>query len=354
MIYLDHAATSPVLPEVLDAMLPWLGVPANPASVHLAGRQAAAAVERARAHVAALVGGRPEGVVFTSGATEANHAWFHAARARGTRRVAVAGIEHPCVLAAAARCEEVVSIPVGRDGVVRLEGLPAVDGISLMAANHETGAIQPVGSLVGRVAWVHVDASAAAGKLALDLGWADAVTLSAHKLGGPIGVGALVLRDGSELPALLTGGAQERGRRAGTVNTPAVVGFGEAARLALAELDARTARWLRLREAVVKAIGAAGGRVTVDAGLPNLVHGVFAGIPGELLVQALDLRGLCVSAGAACASGSVDDSPVLQAMGEPHAGSGLRISFGAGTTHAEVDVFCRALPEVAAVARRSL
>ncbi|MCB9678527.1 MAG: aminotransferase class V-fold PLP-dependent enzyme [Alphaproteobacteria bacterium] len=355
MIYLDHNATSPLLPEVRDAMEPWLGVPANPSSVHAAGRAAARAVEAAAAEVAALVGGRAQGVVFTSGATEANHAWFHAMRAEGrARTVAVGAFEHPCVLAAARRCEAVIDVPMGPDGRARLEGVPATDGTSLMAVNHETGVVQPLAALRERSGWRHVDATAGAGRLALDLGWAEAVVLSAHKLGGPMGVGALVVQGADPFPPLLEGGSQQRGRRAGTVPTPLVVGFGAAAHLARVELDARRATWATQRERLVRAVRGAGGEVVGEGAVPSVVDAVFAGLPAETLVQALDLRGICASAGAACASGSIETSPVLLAMGHAHADGGLRVSLGPCTTDAEVDAFCEAIGPVVEALRSVL
>lgn len=356
MIYLDHHATSPLLPEVRAAMEPWWGVPANPASAHRAGQRAAMAVDRAREEVARLVGGVPEGVVFTSGATEANHAWFHAARAAGASRVAVSAVEHPCVHAATAGFPDVVPIPVDACGTAVLDGLPGdLDGVSLMAVNHETGAIQPVDALRTRSGWLHVDASAAAGRVPLDLGHADAVVLSAHKLGGPVGIGALVLRHGGPLAPLLGGGSQERGRRAGTVNVAGAVGFAHAARLALDELDARRARWTTQKERLVRALTSVGARRPAEAGRlgcsPSVVLAVFDGIPADVLVMALDLRGICVSAGAACASGSAEPSPVLRAMGDPSPRSGLRVSLGPRTTDAEVDAFVAALPAVVSALR---
>ncbi|MEZ4319121.1 MAG: aminotransferase class V-fold PLP-dependent enzyme [Myxococcota bacterium] len=343
MIHLDHNATSPVLSEVLEAMAPWWGVPANPSSVHGFGRAAARAVSDAAVEVSALVGGRPEGVVFTSGATEANHAWFHAVRAGS---IAVGSYEHPCVVAAARRSGTIVPVPMGSDGVAVLEGVPATDGTSLMAVNHETGVVQPLEALRKRSGWRHVDATAAAGRVPLDLGWAEAVVMSAHKLGGPMGVGALVLRDAEPIPALLEGGGQQRGRRAGTLPTPLIVGFAAAARLAREELEARRARWAGQRARLVRAVEALGGEVQGRDVVPSVLNVVFAGLPAETLVQALDLRGVAVSAGSACASGSVEPSPVLQAMGHPEPDGGLRISLGPRTSDAEVDTFLGAIEPV--------
>lgn len=356
LVYLDHNATSPLLPEVLEAMRPWLGVPANPSSAHRAGQRAAVAVEQAREHVAALVGGAPAGVVFTSGATEANHTFL---RGAGAATIACSGIEHPSVIAAVrASGARRVELPVDGLGRVRCVADEA-DVVSLMAANHETGVLQDLDAaraLAGRLgARVHVDATQAAGRAPLELAWADGVVLSSHKLGGPGGVGALVLRDGDPFPPLLGGGSQERGRRAGTVHTAGVVGFGEACRLARLELEARRARWARQSARLRAGLRALGGRLVGDPErlLPNTTCVVFQGIPGESLVQALDLRGICVSSGAACASGSLEPSPVLLAMGDPEPGGGLRVSLGPRTTDDEVDALLAALPQVLELARIS-
>jgi len=380
MIYLDHAATSPLRPQAREAMEPWWGVPANPASVHRAGQRAAAAVERAREQVAALVGGRPEGVVFTSGATEANHLFIHGV----ARQVVQAGdarrrwirspIEHPCVLAATERLVEqgwrVDELPVQPQGACRVPELAAdTVGLSLMAVNHETGVLQPVeralqaAHAVGAV--LHVDATQAVGKIALDLGAVDGVVFSSHKLGGPPGIGALILRDGEPFPPLLSGGAQERGRRAGTVPTALAVGFGaacEAARIDQGEALEHRRSLMRDLEVLAARLGGqvvGGGPAGPEVMHEGLVESVdssrrvpdhaliaFPGLRAESLVQALDLHGVCVSAGAACASGSTEASPVLRAMAHPHPGSAIRVSLGWSTTPHDVQALLEALPGV--------
>jgi len=366
VIYLDHNATSPLLPEVRAAMEPWLGAPANPASVHRFGQAAAAAVDRARIDVAALIGGEPDGVVFTSGATEANHAGVRGAARLRPGRVAITAIEHPCVHAASDATGLLVDrLPVGPDGVVRLDALPPdVTVVAVMAANHETGVIQPIEGALALAreagAWLHVDATQAAGRIALRLGSADSVALSSHKLGGPGGVGALVLRGGDAFPALMGGGSQERGRRAGTVHTAGVVGFAAGCRLAAAEQAERAARWERQSARLRDALFALGARPPGPPGtrpaatVPNTVCVVFPGLPGESLVQALDLRGFAVSSGAACASGSLDPSPVLRAMGDPEPSNGLRVSLGPRTPDTDVDALIAALPNVLATLRAAL
>ena len=353
MIYLDHNATSPLLPEVLAAMEPWFGVPANPASAHRAGQRAAAAVERARDAVAALVGGASAGVVFTSGATEANHAALHGAhRQSALGPIALDPTAHPSLQAAAkATGRPVVPLPVDREGRLDLAATPEDAAlIAVGLANHETGVLADVEALRAHAerlgAWLHLDATQAAGRTPLALDGVDSVALSGHKLGGPGGVGALVLQGGAAFPALLAGGGQERGRRAGTVHTAAVVGLGRACTLARAELEERRARWDRLRPTVERALEQAGARIAGSAAprVPNTVCGVFDDLLGESLVLALDQRGLCVSAGAACASGSLRASPVLTAMGLDNPEGGLRVSLGPRSTRDAVEAFVEALP----------
>jgi cysteine desulfurase len=244
----------------------------------------------------------------------------------------------------------VVELGVDRDGVVRLD-LPEdpVDVIALQAVNHETGVPQPVARASDearrRGVLLHVDATQAAGKMQLELGDPDAVVLSAHKIGGPVGVGAVSLTHGTGFPALITGGAQERGRRAGTVNVAGVVGFGEACRVAKATLTERVARWDELARRLRAAVPTFGGRV-IGHPIPSTTCVVFEGVLGELVVQALDLDGVSVSSGAACASGSTLASPVLSAMGEPEPRGGVRVSFGAETGPTDVDALLHHLPRV--------
>ncbi len=327
MIYLDHNATSPLRPAALEAMIPWLGAAANPFSAHALGRAAAAAVDRARGQVAALAGWHREGVYFTSGATEANTT----ALSRGRWRVSA--VEHPSVLVWGDGV-----VPVDDRGRVVLDGLvdalEGYTGLSVMLANNETGVVEPIAELaaLARRAGVllHVDASQAPGRIPLRVD-ADFVTLSAHKFGGPQGVGALLVRPGRAPEPLLRGGPQERGRRAGTPNVAGIVGMGAAAACVFDAM--RPARRDRLEAGLV----ALGGRVA-GAGadrLPNTTCVAFNGIEAADLVMALDLEGVAVSAGSACASGSPEPSHVLRAMG--FVGSAVRFSLGPDTTDAEVD-----------------
>lgn len=354
MIYLDHAASSPLRPEVLEVMRPWLGAPGNPASVHRAGQRAHAALERARDDVAALVGGPPSGVVFTSGATEANHLFLTGiVRKTGRAALAFAAIEHPCVHAAARAARATVhTLAVGADGRVVEQPLPdGLAAVSLMAANHETGVLQPLAwaraatSAAGIA--LHVDAAHAAGRVQLDLGEVNGVTLSAHKLGGPVGIGALVLRDRGPFPAVFDG-PQERGRRGGTSNVAGAVGFAEAARLARVELRERAATHRVWTDRLAATVVSLGGRVVGGERVASTLCVVFPGVPGEAVVQALDVEGICVSSGAACASGAVEASPVLRAMGDPEPAGGVRFSLGWSTTAADLETLHHVLPAVLA------
>lgn len=339
-VYLDHNATTPMRPQAIEVMVEVMRVVGNASSVHGFGRRARVRVDRARTQVAALVGARAADVVFTSGGTEANNL---ALRGCGRARVLVSAIEHDSVLSAIEQAER---IPVGANGVVdlaALERLLAASGepaiVAVMLANNETGVIQPVAE-VARIARKHgalvsCDAVQAAGKIAVDITalGVDYLSLSAHKLGGPQGVGALVLREGASLDAVQTGGGQERGRRGGTENVAGLVGFGVAAEIARRELDA-FARLAVLRNRVET--GLDGARVLgADAPrLPNTLNVVMPGVPAQTQIMALDLAGIAISAGSACSSGKVKFSPVLHAMGvdEKDAGSALRISFGWNST----------------------
>lgn len=351
-VYLDYNATAPLKPAVIDAMTAALAECGNASSVHRFGRLARRAVDAARDEVAALVGVEARQVVFTSGGTEANNLAIAAAGAG--RRILVSAVEHDSVRQAAPEAE---IIPVDARGEIDLSALQAMLErdtrpalVCVMLANNETGATQPV-ALVTHLAHahgalVHCDAVQAVGKMEIDaarLG-VDTLSLSAHKLGGPQGIGALVIGDAVELHPLLKGGGQERGWRAGTENMPAIRGFGVAARLGREELGAiqalgalRDAMEERLRrvtpDIVVMAPGA--GR------LPNTSCVALPGVPAETQVMALDLAGIAVSAGSACSSGKVRPSHVLRAMGaSPElAGSAIRVSLGWRTAPEDIEHF---------------
>jgi cysteine desulfurase len=344
--YLDHNATAPIRPEAASALAETLEIGGNPSSVHAPGRAARRAVEDARAAVAALVGVRPAAVVFTASGTEANN---QALRATGCDRAMVSAIEHDSVLKA--RGDALVA-PVDPNGVIDLAALDALLArsgrltlVSVMLANNETGAIQPVAEVAAlahrRGALVHCDAVQAAGRIAVDMDalGVDYLTLSGHKIGGAPGAGALIARDGAPLEALIRGGGQERGMRAGTENAPAIAAFGAAARLAReprAELGAmRDGMEARLRAACPEAVV-----FSRDvARLPNTTQIAMPGVPSETQVIALDLDGVAVSAGSACSSGRVEPNRVLLAMGvAPElAACALRISLGWSTTAGDID-----------------
>ena len=349
--YLDWNATAPLRPEAAAAMTAALGHCGNPSSVHRWGRAARATVERARIAVAALVGPPAEAVIFVSGGTEANHLAILGA---GRQRVLVSAVEHGSVLQAAATAEQ---IPVDRDGVVRLDLLDLMLGkeptpalVSVMFANNETGVIQPVAEIAAlahaRGALFHCDAVQAAGKIPLDSSaiGADLVTLSAHKIGGPPGVGALLARGGLDLTPLLRGGGQERGRRAGTENLSGIVGFAAAAAAAAAEIAVYD-RVRASRDALEAEIVAVAPEAVVLGNaaprLPNTTAIAMPGTAAETQIIALDLDGVMVSAGAACSSGKVGPSHVLKAMGlaPDIAATTIRVSLGWATTERDVSRF---------------
>jgi cysteine desulfurase len=349
--YLDWNATAPPRPEAVAAVAAALAQGGNPSSVHRRGRAARQLIERAREAVASLVGAAPDGVVFTSGGTEANHLALLGA---GRARLLVSDVEHGSVLHVVPDAERV---PVDRNGrvdpasldaMLRADPRPAL--VSVMLANNETGVIQKASEIAAVAhahgAPFHCDAVQAIGKIPVDaaaLG-ADLVSLSAHKIGGPLGIGALIVTGDAEPIPLLRGGGQERGRRAGTENLPGILGFAAAAEAALAGLgDYDRVRSLRddLEAAALnvvpeaKIVGAAVPR------LPNTTALALPGIASETQIIALDLDGVMVSAGAACSSGKVGPSHVLQAMGLPPAIAGctIRISMGWTTTGADIDHF---------------
>lgn len=364
--YLDWNASAPLRPEAREALVEALERFGNPSSPHAEGRDARNLLEASREEVAAFVGCEPGEVVFTSGGTEANNlAVASLAAGAGVRGVAAARIEHPSVL----RPLEALGrggwnlhwLPVDRDGRVAPGGVGGELGFGvLQAANHETGALQPLGLLsetwgARGVPW-HCDAAQAWGRVDLSvtaLGCATA-TLSGHKLGAPKGVGALFVRGGTVVEPLLRGGPQERGRRAGTENLAGVAGLAAACRAAAADRQA-DARWTAgLRDRLVDGARRLlpglwlNGPEDPAHRLPNTVNLSFPGLPGEVLVQALDLAGVAVSAGAACASGAHGPSEVLAAMGLPswRTEAAIRVSLGPRSSSDDVDRFLAALGQV--------
>lgn len=375
-VYLDHNATTPLDPRVREAMLPWLGERhGNPSSIHRFGQAARNAVEEARDKVAALLGGRPPEIVFTASGTEANNAvMFDVARRAGLRgHLVISAFEHPSIREAAARLEkdglEVTRVSPGTDGVVPAEAVvaalrPDTLLVCLMLANNELGTIQPVAEVAAaareRGVPVLCDAVQAVGKIRVDsheLG-VDYLVLGAHKLHGPLGAAALWVRKGVEISGYLVGGGQERRRRAGTENVPALVGLGEAAAVIMAEGADRTARLAALRDrfeaGLRRAVPDAIVHCTGSPRLPNTSHVAIPGVEGEALLIRLDLAGFAVSTGSACSSGTVEPSKTLLAIGlsRDEALSSLRVSFGITNTLGEVDLFLDVLAREVAELRR--
>ena len=370
-IYLDHNATAPLDPRVLEAMQPWLtGVHGNPSSVHRYGRAAHAALETARAQVAALVGAQPAQVIFTGGGTEAdNLALKGVCSGAPGGRLLVGSMEHSAVLGPAealARAGWTVEYTrATADGRYDIDALKEslqrgpVRLVSTMLANNETGAIQDVAAIAtlthGAGALLHCDAVQAAGRLPVDFAGlgVDLMTLSAHKLNGPRGLGALIFNRRVAVSPLVDGGGQEQGLRGGTENLAGIVGFGRAAELARAEYPQRAAAARALRDRLEAGIAALPGLTLFAAAaerLPNTLQFGIAGLDGEWLVMELDKRGIAVSSGSACHSGSGEPSHVLIAMGldATTAKGALRVSFGAGNTVADVDALCAALKDIVA------
>jgi cysteine desulfurase len=364
--YLDHASTSPARPEVVEAMVAWLAgeASADPGRVHTPGRMARAAIEQARSQVAALLNAKPRQVVFTSGATEAaNAAVWGATRQHPGRPVVCAAVEHSCVREASWRLAPVLEVPVdgqGRVVVAAVEELlarqPPPALVHCQLANHEVGTLQPAAEVAAlcreRGVLCHVDAAAAVGHVALDVAdlGADLVSVSAHKMGGPKGVGALVIRPGLRLEPLIVGGSQERARRAGLENTPAIVGFGVAAHV-LSRPGALEAEARRAADQTSQVLALArsmdGASVLGDpvGRLPHIVCLGLEGVVAEGVLLGLDQRGVYAHSGSACSSESLEPSPVLAAMGQA-ADQSLRISVGWSTTEADIAALTAALPEV--------
>jgi cysteine desulfurase len=359
-VYLDHHATTPLDPRVLDAMLPYFTERfGNPHSTqHAYGWRAEQAVEQARAQVAALIGALPEEVVFTSGATEANNLAIRgiAARAGDRRHFVTCATEHPCVVATCRALRrdgfEVLELPVRADGLLDLDRLRAALRqdtalVSIMTANHEIGVLQPVAAIAQicheRGTLLHTDAAQAAGRIPLDvraLG-IDLLSLSAHKLYGPKGIGALYLRRGLRIAPLFAGGGQERGLRPGTLPTPLCVGFGQACALARQEMPAEAARVRALRDRMYEGLRQALPDVRLNGAaeprLPNNLNLCLPGADAEDLLAGLP--DLALATGAACASATQEPSPVLRALGlsdEEIQGS-IRIGLGRTSTAAEVE-----------------
>ena len=381
-VYLDFNATTPVEPEVLDAMLPYFSKEfGNAASIHTPGQRSRGAVETAREQVAALIGARPQEIVFTSGGTESdNHAIFGvvaqpilAVRASETaKHIITTAIEHEAVLNACQALEKegarVTYLPTDREGLIDLDDLRrAINAetvlITIMHANNELGTVQSLAE-VGRIAkeadvYFHTDAVQSAGKIPVDVNamGLDLLSISGHKLYAPKGVGALYVRGGTRLRQFLYGGHHQRGFRPGTENVAGIVGLGKAAEIARKSLAEDSQGVSALRDRLQQGLLGNVPQSRVNAGAaprtPNTTNLVFPGIEGEALLIALDLKGLACSTGAACSSGAVEPSHVLTAIGLPpeEARASLRFSLGRHTTNADIDFALNVVPAAVAQLR---
>ncbi len=376
-VYLDHAATTPVDPRVLQAMLPFFTERAgNASSVHGFGQDARGAVDQARAQVAGAIGARPAEIVFTSGATESDNLAVMgvvlAAEGRG-RHIVTTAVEHHAVLEVChfleARGCAVTYLPVDARGIVDPDDVrralrPDTVLVSVMAANNEIGTLQPVTEigLLTRERSIpfHTDATQLVGAAPVDVDdlHVDLLSMSAHKRYGPKGVGALYVRTGTPLAPVQRGGSHERGRRGGTENVPGIVGLGAALRIALEEMEGERTRLTALRDRLMReALGLPGAHLNGDPvqRLPNNVNLSFDDTDSQSLVMGLDLHGVASSSGSACTSGSMEPSHVLVALGLPpaRAAAAVRLTLGRGTTDAEITYALGALRDVVARLRRA-
>jgi cysteine desulfurase len=377
-VYLDNAASTPIRPEVLEAMLPFLKeAHANPSSIHPMGQASRLAIEEARKKVAALIGAEPSEIVFTSGASEANNL---ALRGTSWTHAVTTALEHPSVSKTfQAIGRPVTAVKSGADGVVKAEDVmaavrPETGLVSVMLVSNEIGTVQPVSDIRslldsrrslprattrgGNDIIFHTDAVQAPVTMDIDvkkLG-VDLMTLSAHKMGGPKGVGALYVRKGTKLSPQLTGGSHEMRMRAGTENVAGIVGFGAAAELLMSSKAAERARLMSLKEKLLSALGASGIAKPLLEGGGQAAHIVSIEVPGaeaDFLVMLLGREGVMVTSGSACSSGSRDASPALVAMGVPEkrATSVIRASFGWASTDRDVDRFTESLIKILPKAR---
>ncbi len=370
-VYLDYAATTPVDPRVVEAMLPYFtAIYGNPSSIYSLGQEAKEGVETARSRVASLIGARPDEVVFTSGGTEADNTALkgvaYANEAKGDHIITTA-IEHHAVLESAKFLEErgyrVTYLPVDKDGLVDPGSVkkaitPKTVLVSVMHANNEVGTIEPIAEIgqITRAAGVyfHTDAVQTVGHVPVDVNrmGVDLLSTSAHKLHGPKGVGALYIRRGTRIASFMHGGQQEQGRRATTENVPGIVGFGKAAELARAEMDAEAARIAALRDRLISGLVERIDHLVVNGHptrrLPNNVNIAVEFVEGESMCLNLDLEGICSSTGSACSSGSGEPSHVLVAVGVPlqMAHGSIRFSLGKWTTDEDIDRVLEVFPRV--------
>jgi cysteine desulfurase len=374
MVYLDHSATTPLDPEVLEAMMPYLTEEfGNASSVYGLGQRARQAIDQARDDVAAFYGVPAKEVIFTSGGTEGDNLALQGIAQRNRdrgRHLIISTIEHDAVLRSAEALErdgfEVTRLPVDRFGVVRPETLrqalrPDTILVSIMHANNEIGTIEPIRELVavtrdGSDAYFHTDAVQSTGKIptAIDELGVDLLSMSAHKLHGPKGVGCLVVRSGVRLGPQMLGGGHERNRRAGTENVAGIVGLAKAVNIARRDLDANTAHLTHLRDRLIAGVLERIPRAELTGHprqrLPHHASFLIEGIEGESLLMQLDMEGIAASSGSACTSGSLEPSHVILALGYPRdrALGSLRLSVGKSNTDADVDVVLDRLPQMVA------
>lgn len=348
LIYLDNNSTTPLLPEVWEAMQPyWFDIPANPASSHSFGRRARQALDQARETIAQLVGAPSDEVIFTSGATEANNLAMYGLAGKPPAHLLLSPIEHPCITEPAKQLQQsgfdVEHIEVDGEGVLQVDSLQQklradTRLVATMLANHETGTIQPLAQIrevIPEHVYWHCDAAAAAGKIPIDFAnlGVTSMTISGHKFHGPKGIGALVVRHKTKLNPLLQGGHQQQGKRPGTEPVALAVGMAKALELAMQEMTERTEKVKHLRQMFLQILEANANPVVIngpcDGGVPHTLNLSFPGCQGDLLLMNLDLQGIACSTGSACSSGSLLPSPVLIAMRRPDEvlNSAMRFSF---------------------------
>lgn len=383
-IYLDNAATTPIDPEVLDAMMPYLTNKfGNASSIHFFGQEARGAIDKARHQVAALINARPNEITFTSGGTEANNLAIRGlleANAKYGNHIITSAIEHPAVKSLCEHLEKsgykVSYLPVYEDGIVKIEDVKNVICdetvlISIMTANNEIGTLQPVaeiGQLVkelrseGKKIWFHTDAVQAVGKIEVDVQkiGCDLLSMSAHKIYAPKGVGALFVGRGVRIQSQNLGGHQERERRGGTESVPLVIGFGKACELALAHLTTQTTHFRELRDTFEQGVIDTIPETVLNGNklnrLPNISNISFRQIEGEGLLINLDLQGVAVSTGSACSSGSLEPSPVIRALGrnDELSRGAIRFSFGKDNNGGDIAYLLEVLPKAVENLRKLL
>ena len=371
-VYADNAATTPVAPEVLEKMLPWLTKGyGNPSTLYSLGRESAQALKNAREQVAAVLGAQPEEIFFTGSGTESDNmvlrGLMHSSQAKGKTGLITTTLEHPAILQTAAALEKegykVTYLPVDATGTISLEAMDrAIDEntalVSVMTANNEIGTIQPIAQIGeicrSRGVFFHTDAVQAFGHIPIDVHKMniDFLSLSGHKINAPKGVGAMFVRSGLKLQPVITGGGQERNRRSGTENVAGIVALGEAAEWCYKHMDEEIAHLEALRDKLIKGVLSTIPQSSLTGHPVNRLPGscsfIFAAVEGESLVLMLDMAGICASTGSACSTGSLDPSHVLMAIGLAHeaAHGSLRLTLGRQNTMEDVDYILAELPKI--------